>query len=175
MNKTEKKDVISTLQSEWAEIQTAFLVDFRGLTVPQSSSLRAQVRGSGAKYVVVKNTLARLALADTPLSDLTSFFGGPTAVAYTDEDPVALAKVLVDFAKDNPDTITMKAGMVEGQEIPAEEIQAVAAMPSRPELEAQLVGILSSPMRRLAVALNAPASQFVNVLNQICEQKEKAA
>ena len=123
----------------------------------------------------MKNTLARRALEETPLQALSDHFGGPTAVAYTEEDPVGLAKLLVDFAKDNPDSIAMKAGLVEGQAIDADQIKAVAAMPGRPELQAQLVGILSSPLRRLAVALNAPVSQFVNALNQIREQKETAA
>lgn len=173
MNRTQKEQLVEDLKTEWAKVNTAFLVEFRGLSVPDATRLRDEVRAAQAEYRVVKNTIAGRAMAATPLEALAADLRGPTAVAYTGADAVALAKVLVNFAKDVP-ALTMKSGILEGQPIGAADMASVAAMPGRSELIAQLVGLLGSPVRRLAVALNAPISQFVSVLDQIREKREGA-
>lgn len=164
MNRTQKQAQIQSLHEEFDRSPHAIVVDFRGLTVPAVTEFRRKVRQAGSRYRVVKNSLALRALKDTPLEKLTAKFEGPTGVAYTGADPVALAKALVDFAKDHP-SLVVKAGLFGGERLlDPEGVKALSAMPSLPELRSRLLGLLNAPASRLVRLLNAPAGKLVRVL-----------
>jgi large subunit ribosomal protein L10 len=164
MNRTEKQALIDDLHAEFGRSPHAILVDFRGLSVPAVTEFRRKVRQAGSGYRVVKNSLALRALKDTPLEKLEGKFGGTTGVAYTGTDPVALAKVLVDFAKEHP-ALSVKGGLVSGNQVlDAEGVKALSAMPSLPELRARLLGLLGAPATQLLRLLGTPATQLVRVL-----------
>ena len=133
MNREEKAAAISELGEGIGQATNAFVIAFKGITVPQVTELRRQVRDTNSTYVVVKNTLALIAVKDSPLTALKDQFSGPTAVAFNRTDAVALAKALTKFAKDVP-SISFKGAMLNGQIVPANQIQAIANLPSREEL-----------------------------------------
>ena len=170
MNRDKKTQLISEFSEGIGQASNAFLISFKGITVPQVTELRKQVRESGSDYVVVKNTLALIAVGDSPLTKLKDQFSGETAVAYNSTDAVALAKVLTKFAKDVP-TVTFKGAMLGGQIVPAAEIQNIANLPSREELLAKLLYLMQHPIRGLAVVLNGTIRNFAVVLDQIAKQK----
>jgi large subunit ribosomal protein L10 len=132
------------------------------------------VRDTSSTYVVVKNTLALIAVKDSPLTALKGAFSGPTAVAYNTTDAVALAKALTKFAKDVP-AITFKGAMLDGQIVAADQIQAIANLPSRNELISKLLFVLQSPMRGLATVLAANIRNLAVVIDQIAKQKGEGA
>jgi large subunit ribosomal protein L10 len=172
MNRTEKQTLIDELHGEFKASPHAILVDFRGLTVPAVTEFRRKVRQSGSRYRVVKNSLALRAIKDTALEGLQSKFEGTTGVAYTGTDPVVLAKVLVDFAKDHP-SLVVKAGVVSGsQMLDAAGVKALSTMPSLPELRAKLLGLLKAPASQLVRLLNTPAAQLARVLKARQEKEE---
>jgi large subunit ribosomal protein L10 len=138
MNREDKAAAISELGEGIGKATNAFVIAFKGITVPQVTELRRQVRDTNSTYVVVKNTLALIAVKDSPLTALKDQFSGPTAVAFNRTDAVALAKALTKFAKDVP-TISFKGAMLNGQIVPADQIQAIANLPSRNELIAKLL------------------------------------
>ena len=170
MNRDEKAQAISELEGAIGSATNAFLIDFKGITVPQVTELRKQVRESNSKYVVVKNTLALIAVKDSPLKSLEKSFSGPTAVAYNTTDAVALAKALTKFAKDVP-TIQFKGALLNGQAVPASEIQNIANLPSREELIAKLLYLMQHPIRGLATVLQGNIRKFAVVIDQIAKQK----
>ena len=173
MNTTEKQALVDDLHKEFGRSPHAILVDFRGLTVPAVTEFRRKVRQSGSRYRVVKNTLALRAVKDTPLEALGPKFDNTTGVAYTGTDPVALAKTLIDFAKDNP-ALVVKGGLVSGtQMLDAEGVKALSTMPSLPELRSKLLGMLQAPASQLVRLLNTPASQMARVLKAHGEKLEE--
>ena len=174
MNREEKAQAISELSEGVATATNAFVIDFKGITVPQVTELRKQVRETGSKYVVIKNTLALIAVKDAPLTKLSDHFTGMTAVAYNTTDPVALAKVLTKFAKDVP-TVQFKGAILGGQAVPASEIQNIANLPSREELVSKLLFLLQSPIRGLATVLAANIRNLAVVIDQVRKQKEETA
>jgi large subunit ribosomal protein L10 len=172
MNRTEKQQLIDELHGEFKASAHAVLVDFKGLSVPAVTEFRRKVKAAGSRYRVVKNSLALRAAKDTPLEKLASKFEGATGVAYTGDDPVALAKVLVDFAKDHP-ALALKAGLVSGSQLlDAEGVKALSAMPGLNELRARLLGLLQAPATRLVRLLNTPASQLAQVLKAHQDREE---
>src|SRR5438045_7161683 len=163
MNRTEKQELINELNQEFGKSPHAILVDFRGLSVPAVTEFRRKVKATGSRYRVVKNTLALRAAKGTPLEKLGPKFDNTTGVAYTGTDPVALAKTLIDFAKDHP-ALVVKGGLVSGsQMLDAEGVKALSTMPSLPELRARLLGMLQAPASQLVRLLNTPASQLARV------------
>jgi large subunit ribosomal protein L10 len=172
MNRTEKQALIDDLHQEFDRSPHAILVDFRGLSVPAVTEFRRKVKQAGSRYRVVKNTLALRAAKGTPLEKLGPQFDNTTGVAYTGSDPVALAKTLMDFAKDHPQLV-VKGGLVSGEQILGPEgVKALSTMPSLPELRAKLLGLLQAPASSLVRLLNTPASQLARVLKA---HQEKAA
>jgi len=169
-NREQKAAAISEFSEGIGQATNAFLISFKGITVPQVTELRKQVRESGSEYVVVKNTLALIAVKDSPLKALEKQFTGETAVAYNTSDAVALAKVLTRFAKDVP-VVQFKGAMLGGQIVPAAEIQNIANLPSREELIAKLLYLMQHPIRGLAVVLNGTVRNLAVVLDQIRQQK----
>lgn len=173
LTKEEKSDLIAEYEQGLAAAPHAFLLDFKGITVPQVTALRDKVRDSGGHYAVVKNTLALRAIDGKALAELKEHFVGPTAVVYSMTDPVALAKALTDFAKDVP-AVQLKGGLVESRSIAAGQIKDIASLPSREQLIAKLLFLLQSPIARLARVLAAVPQQLVVVLDQVRKQKEEA-
>jgi large subunit ribosomal protein L10 len=172
LTKEKKSDLIADYEKGLAAAPHAFLLDYKGITVPQVTALRDKVRDSGGHYAVVKNTLALRAIDGKALAELKEHFVGPTAVVYSMSDPVALAKALTDFAKDVP-AVQFKAGLVESRSIAANQIKDIASLPSREQLIAKLVFLLQSPIARMARVLAAVPQQLVVVLDQVRKQKEE--
>lgn len=164
MNRTEKQELIDELHQELQQSPHAVLVDFKGLSVPAVTEFRRKVRASGSRYRVVKNSLALRAAKGTPLERLEAKLEGYTGIAYSADDPVGLAKVLVDFAKDHPE-LSVKAGIVAGSQLlDAAGVKALSTMPGLPELRAKLLGLLQAPATQLVRLLGTPATQTVRVL-----------
>ena len=170
MNREDKAAAISELGEGIGKATNAFVIAFKGITVPQVTELRKQVRESGSDYIVVKNTLALIAVKDSPLVALKEQFRGETAIAYNKPDAVVLAKALTKFAKDVP-TISFKGAMLNGQIVPADQIQAIANLPSRNELIAKLLYVMQAPIRGLAIVLQANIRNLAVVISEIAKQK----
>ncbi len=164
LKRSEKEAFVQILKSGFEKSQHAILVDFRGISVPAVTEFRRKIRLTGASYKVIKNTLAVRALEGTPLAGLKDKFLQTTAIAYCDTDPVALAKVVVDFSRDHPQ-IVVKSGVVSGtQMLDANGVKALSTMPGLPELRSRLLGVLKAPSAKLVRLLNTPAQQMVRVL-----------
>ena len=174
LTKEQKHEQSLLLREKLAEVNTLFLLENHGLTVNDVNRLRSEVRKTDATYKVVKNTVVRLAVEGTEMEGITPFLTGPKVLAYTGGDGVALAKVLKDFIKTHPE-LRFEQAFLEGQILEAKEAEKIADLPSREELVSKLVNLLQSPIRRLAVALNSPLQQFVNVIGQIAEKSDEAA
>ncbi len=172
MNRTEKATEVEILGQSVGQVAHAFLVDFKGLDVARSTDLRAKLRDKEGRLRIVKNRLAKLALAETPFAELESFLAGQTAIAYPiGEDVVGVAKVLRDFAKDH-DLVPFKAGMVDGKTITAQEFDSLADLPSREALIAQVLYMMQYPITGFVTTLSGVLRNFVVVLEQIRQQKE---
>lgn len=158
-----KVESVAALKERLGAAETAVLTEYRGLTVRQLSDLRKQLKAAAAEYKVVKNRLARLAVKDSPLDPLGTHFKGPMGLVFTRQDPVAVAKALQAFVKNNP-ALTIKLGLVEGKVLQPAELKALADLPSKEQLRAQIVGALQGPMSQLVSLLQAPMRQLVYVL-----------
>ncbi len=165
MNRTEKQHLVDSLGEEFRAINSAFLINYRGLKVVDATELRRKIREIDGRYIVVKNTLALRAAKKTKLEPLGPYFEGPTAVAYHRKDIVGLAKLLTDINKNNPN-VAFKVALIEGKVVPPTEIQAIASMPSREVMLSKLVFLLKAPLQRLATVLKAPVRNLSLVLKQ---------
>jgi large subunit ribosomal protein L10 len=166
MNKAEKQQTVDYLGDQFRSIESAFLINYKGLKVVDATELRRKIREIDGCYVVVKNSLAMRAAKQTKLEQLEPYFQGPTAIAYHRKDVVGLAKLLTEISKGNPN-FALKAALVEGKVVPASEIQAIASMPSREVMLSKLIFLLKAPLQRLAMVLKAPVQNLNLVLKQI--------
>jgi len=174
VKKTGKTETVEALKGAIAAQRGAVVASFRGMTVAEMTALRKKLREVKAEFKVVKNTMIRLAAQGTPFQHLTEHFKGPTAVAFTHGDPVALAKAMKEFSAGSP-KITLRAGYLEGRVLSAKEVQALADVPSREVLLSRLVGGLSSPVTRLVQALSGPHRKLVYALDLIRRQRPAEA
>ncbi|HEY5975585.1 MAG TPA: 50S ribosomal protein L10 [Geobacteraceae bacterium] len=172
MNKESKQQIVTELHEKLQQAKAVFLADFRGMSVEQATNLRNELRKAEVEYKVVKNTLLELASKDTDAAALNSHYAGPTAIALTYTDPVAAAKVLSKFAKEQQNTFKLKAGVLSGKTITVPDIQALADLPSREVLLAKLLGSLNAPASNFVGLLAAIPGSFVRVLDAIRTQKE---
>ena len=152
--KSEKQQDLDKLKTELAKVSTVILTTFQGITVANDTKLRRAVQAAGGKYQVVKNTLAELAGTGTPAEGVLKNLKGTNSIAYTNSDPVALAKALTKVAKEVP-SFQFKSGVVEGRVISIAEIQQLATMPSKDELISKIMFLLNAPAQRIAATLNA--------------------
>lgn len=173
LTKKEKQAVVKDMGERFSRAQAVVLTDFVGLKVEKMTDLRAKLTQAGLDYAVVKNTLLKLSSQGTTAEEFLSDLKGPSGVAISYDDPVAMAKILVDFAKDN-DKLEIKAGLLEGKTIDVEGIKALAKLPGRPELLAMLLGAMNGVPRNLVSVLAAVPRSLMNVLNAIAEKKEAA-
>jgi large subunit ribosomal protein L10 len=169
-----KTEEVLELEGSVAKAVHAFLIDYKGLTVPAVTDLRRQIKGAKSGYVVVKNTLALRAIEGKPLGSLKEHFTGMTGVAYSQTDVVALAKVLHTFGKTNPH-MKVKAALLDGKPVAAKELETLANLPSRLELVGRLLALIQSPIRRLVTVLSAPHRNVAATLAAISKQKADAS
>lgn len=151
-NKAQKKEYADRLRTQLANVSTVILSTFQGITVEQDTQLRRSVEAAGGRYEVVKNTVAERAGEGTPAEGLLKNLKGTNSIAYTTADPVALAKILTKVAKDVP-AFKFRAGWVEGRVISIQEINQLAALPSKEELISKIMFLLNAPAQRIATAL----------------------
>src|SRR5246127_587812 len=169
--KSEKQKDLDNLKTELAKVSTVILTTFQGITVEDDTKLRRAVQAAGGKYKVVKNTIAELAGKDTPAEGVLKNLKGTNSIAYTQTDPVALAKALTKVAKDVP-AFQFKSGVVEGRVISIAEIKQLADMPSKEELISKIMFLLNAPAQRIAMALNAlPRNLAVTVSEAVKADK----
>ena len=168
MNRNEKAELIETLQSTLSEAAAVVVTHQTGLTVAESSDLRGRMREAGAGFKVTKNRLTKIALQGTKYEDITDLFTGPTAMG-TSADPVAAAKVLVNFAKEN-DKLTVIGGSLDGKVLDKAGVEALAKLPSLDDLRAKLVGLLNAPATQVARVTQAPATKLARVIQARADQ-----
>jgi large subunit ribosomal protein L10 len=175
MNVKEKKQAtVDELHKKLESAQAFYLTDFTGLTVKKVTELRSRLRKAGIEYVVVKNTLAERALEGIDVPDVAEFFKGPTAVAFGVEDPVAPAKLLVDFAKENDNKPAVKAAVVDRRAYTASEVERLAKLPGREQLLSELAGAFEAPMAQMLFLLQAKLQETLGLLEALRAQKEGA-
>ena len=163
--RSEKQADLDRLKSELAKVSTVILTTFQGIKVDEDTKLRRAVQAAGGKYRVVKNTLAERAGAGTPAENLLKNLRGTNSIAYTETDPVALAKAITKIAKDVP-AFQFKAGVVEGRVVSIADIKQLANLPSRDELISKIMFLLNAPAQRIAVALNALPRNLAVTVNE---------
>ena len=169
MDRNQKSEVVTTLDHIFSTIGVVVVTRNLGMTVAQSTVLRQKMRDAGASFKVTKNSLAKIALKDTQYEPLSDLLTGPVALA-TSTDPVAAAKVAIDFAKTN-DKLEIVGGAMGGTLLDAEGIKALASMPSLDELRAKIVGLIQAPATKLATVIQTPASQLARVFNAYAEKE----
>jgi len=173
LNLDSKKEVVAEISARLADAQAVVLAEYRGLPVEKITQLRAKARASGVYLRVLKNTLARRAVQGTPFEKLADQMVGPLAYGLS-VDPVAAAKVLHAYAKEN-DKLVIKGGAMPGQVMSAKEVGALASLPGREELLAKLMGTMQAPVTKFVQTLNEVPGRFVRTLAAVRDQKEKQA
>lgn len=163
---TKQKDLVALTES-LQSAKSAMVVSFSKLTVSKDIEFRNNLRAAGAKYQVVKNTLARIAAKDTQFEQASESFKGVTAIAWTENDPVVLSKAISKFMKDNADIYTFKSGVVDGRLLDLAQVQEIASLPSKEELISKLLWVLNAQAQRIVTVINAVPRDLAVVIKQI--------
>ena len=171
MDREEKKKNAETLHEELMKARGIILSGFQGITVAQDFDLRRKIAGTGARYKVVKNTLIERAAKGTSVEPIAQKLTGTTSVALTDADPVALAKALTEYAKENP-ILTFKCGVVEGRVVSLADLVAIATLPPKEQLLAKVLFLFNSPAQRVASTLSGVARNLAFVIQQGVKEKK---
>ncbi len=171
VTRAKKKEQVEKLSSDLKNVSSVIVATYTKQTVAKDFELRKTLRSTGAKYRVVKNTLVERAGKGTRIEEALKNLQGVTSIAYTAGDPVALAKVLAKYAKENPE-FTFKAGVVEGRVVTVKEIETLATMPSKEEIYSKLLFLLNAPSQRLVTAMNAVGRNLAVVVNQGVQEKK---
>jgi large subunit ribosomal protein L10 len=174
MPRPDKVEAVKEITADLKATDVYYFVDYRGLTFSEATELRARLAKVDASLKVVKNTLAKIAAADAGVEGLDELLQGPTAIAYCHGDPVRVAKTIQDFIKEKKKA-AVRGGKLQRSMLTAPEVEKLAALPSREQLIAQLVGAIASPLTGLVGVLNGPIRGLVMVLGQVQEQKANAA
>jgi large subunit ribosomal protein L10 len=171
VTRAKKIEQVEKLTKDLKDVSNVVVATYTKLTVAQDYELRKVLRGAGAKYQVIKNTLAERAAKGTKVEGALKDLAGVTSIAYTTGDPVAMAKALTKYAKDTPD-FTFKVGVVEGRVINIKEIEALASMPSKEELMSKLLFLINAPAQRLATAIHAVPRNLAVVVDRAVQEKK---
>jgi len=171
MDREEKKKRAEELHEELHKARGVVLSGFQGITVAQDFELRRKVAGAGARYRVVKNSLIERAAQGTGVEAIAGKLAGTTSLALTESDPVALAKVLTGYAKENP-VLTFKSGFVEGRVVSMAELAALATLPSREQLLSKVLFLINSPAQRVASTLSGVARNLAYVIQQAVKEQK---
>ena len=174
-SKEQKQKDLNALTEKLNNSKSAMIVGFTKVTVAKDQEFRNQLRDAGASFQVVKNTIARLAIKDSPYTEVEDFFKGMSAIAWTDADPVVLSKAVSKFVKDNKELYSFKAGIVEGRVVDLNQVEAIASLPSKEELIAKLLFVLNAPAQQIVSVINAVPRNLAIVVKQIGEQKPETA
>jgi large subunit ribosomal protein L10 len=172
VDRARKEELVVELNGAFADAALVVVTQQSGLTVAESTDLRRRMRAADASFKVTKNRLVKLALVGTPYEGIADLFEGPTAIAYS-ADPVAAARVAVDFSKENDKLVVVGGAMAENR-LDEAGVKALATLPSLDELRGKLVGLLNSPATKVAGVLQAPAGQLARVLSAHGQQDEAA-
>ena len=173
MPSTMNQEKYAAIKEDLSKIQAMWVVDYRGLTVKESEALRRSIREADAVMKVYKNSLVELALKELDMPSMGDVLAGPSAFVFADGDPVASAKALKDFAKAN-ENLVIKGGIMDGAFVDAEAVEKIAALPSREELIAKLLGTIQNPLQQIVRVLNGPMESFARVVSAIEDQKNAA-
>lgn len=171
MKKEEKGQAIDELKKKFSEAKAVIFTDYKGMTVAELSELRRLLRSGGVEYSVVKNTLARIASQDTPVSVAGTVFKGPVAVAIGYKDPVLTAKKVIEYSKKN-EKLKLGGGVIEGKMYSVAEVKAIADLPPREILLSMLAGAFQAPLSKMAAALSATVSSFAYAMGALKTKKE---
>jgi len=171
MVRPEKVSAVAEIVENLNKSTAAVLTDYRGLTAEEMTELRRGLREGGVNFKIFKNTLATIAAREAGLDDLAEMLVGPTAIAFGFDDPIALAKMLNDFAKTH-DALEIKGGILEKQIIDSAKVEELAKLPGREQLIAQFIGMLNMPLVRLVTALHKPVRDLAVTLGQVVQNKE---
>ncbi len=174
MPNLKNQEALKDLTAKFKSMKGMIMTEYHGLSVEQISDLRNQLRKSGCEYLVVKNTLSKIALKEIGMESANEYFEGPTAIVVEADDPVSPAKIVSEFAKKN-EKLVIKAGILDGKVIALNEIKALASLPTKEVLIGKMLGSMNAPISNFVGVLSAVTRNFVCVLNAIKEQKEKAA
>jgi large subunit ribosomal protein L10 len=166
----EKEAVVSEIQKKFEMAKTVVLADYRGLNVEEVTELRKKMREAGIDYKVLKNTMTSRAAKAANIEGLDDYLSGPTALAFSNQDYVAPAKILADFAKDHK-KLELKAGVLDGKVIDLESVKNLANLPSREVLLGKLAGLFQAPVRGLVTVLSGPLRNFAYVVEAVRKQK----
>jgi large subunit ribosomal protein L10 len=168
-----KMDAVTKLKEQFSASPDLIFSDFRGLTFPQMTDLRAKLTEKSTAYRVVRNTFTRIAMKEIGLPDASAMLEGPTALAFLGKDPSPAAKVMIDFTKTAP--LTIKGGVIDGKLFTSKDIEALSRLPGRLDLLAMLMGTMNAPLRNMMYAMNGVASKLVRTLAAVADKKGKEA
>jgi large subunit ribosomal protein L10 len=173
MPTTEKQRLVAEIKERLESSGGVIMADYRGLSVKAMQALRGTLRNAGAEITVYKNSLTEIAMREMDLPSMGEYLDGPTALVFTPVDPVSSAKAMIDFAKENK-VFSLKGGYIDGAVVSADQIKAIAALPSREELIAKIMGSMLNPVRGFMAMANAPAGALARAFRAVADQKAAA-